>query len=77
LAILVNKVEQHLNQLLASFWQENKGKMLQIGSNCYQKMSSNYQEKLNIYEVFFGSKNANTLINRGTSSIFRCTVLNK
>ena len=51
--------------------------MLQIGSNCYQKMSSNYQEKLNIYEVFFGSKNASSLINRGTSSIFRCTVLNK
>lgn len=40
-------------------------------------MSSNYQEKLNIYEVFFGSDTANSLINRGTASAFRCTVLSK
>ena len=53
-------------------------KMKDIGKSCFQKMSSNYQEKLNIYQIFFGNNmSRSTIMNRNSMSAFRCTVLNK
>jgi hypothetical protein len=54
LPTLEAKVEEHLKRLLESFWEENRKKMLDIGRNCFQKMSMNFQEKMNIYQLFFG-----------------------
>jgi hypothetical protein len=78
LPILEKKVEGHLRKLLESFWLENQRKMLDIGRNCFNKMSSNRQEKLNIYHILFGDNLArSSLMNRASTSSFRCTVLER
>lgn len=76
LPILEKKIEEHLKKLLASFWEENKVKMESIGKNCFNKLSSNFQEKLNIYQLFFGKNLRASGINPGVSS-FRATILTK
>ena len=49
--------------------------MLEIGQNCYNKIESNYQEKVNIYQIFFGGNFRKSTANNG--STFRYTVLAK
>lgn len=67
-----------MKKLLESFWQENKKKMLDIGRNCFQRMSSNLLEKMNIYQIFFGeSMTRSSLMNTSSINAFRCTVLEK
>ena len=78
LPFLEQQVEEHLRKLLASFWQENKAKMLDIGQNCFQRMASNLQEKLNIYQIFFGEHMAKSAImSQNAVSSFRCTVVER
>ncbi len=67
-----------MKKLFESFWVENKKKMFEIGRNCFQRMSSNLQEKMNIYQIFFGDNmNRSSLMNKSSINAFRCTVLEK
>ena len=52
--------------------------MLDIGQNCFQKMSANVQEKLNIYQIFFGEHMAkSSIMNNSNVSAFRCSVIQR
>jgi hypothetical protein len=57
--IFNEQIKSHLVGLISGFWETNRGKMLDVGTHCYNKVELSTHEKTNIYQAFFG-RNSNT-----------------
>ena len=56
-------------KLVSNFWEINSSKMIDIGTTCYNKIEMSTNEKINIYQAFFGRNsiaNRNSLIRKSS-----------